>query len=111
MYHPFWESVKRLERCGFKVMALTCDGLAANRLLYKLHSPRKKELTYSVLNPYASPSRQLYFFSDPPHLMKTVRNAWANSKRKLEVSYCVMKAVLTGFNLRSMIRRFPGINW
>lgn len=85
MYSPFWESVKRLERCGFKVMGLTCDGLAANRLLYKLHVPHGEELVHSVVNPYASPSRQLYFFSDPPHLVKTVRNAWANGKRKLEV--------------------------
>lgn len=85
MFNPFWESVSRLERCGFKVMGLTCDGLSANRLLYKLHVPKGKKLVNSVTNPYASPSRPLFFFSDPPHLMKTVRNAWANYKRKLEV--------------------------
>ena len=32
-FEPFWEEVGRLELCGFKVMALTCDGLASNRRL------------------------------------------------------------------------------
>lgn len=69
-------------------MGLTCDGLAANRLLYKLHVPRRgDQVVHSVTNPYADPSRPLFFFSDTPHLMKTVRNAWANSKRKLEVKH------------------------
>ena len=30
MYDPVWEAISRLELCGFKVLALTCDGLAAN---------------------------------------------------------------------------------
>ena len=37
MFHPFWDAVCRLERCGFKVLGLTCDGLAANRRLFQLH--------------------------------------------------------------------------
>ena len=32
-HDPYWEVVRRLELCGFKVMALVCDGLAANRKL------------------------------------------------------------------------------
>ncbi len=43
MFEPFWEAVGRLELCGFKVLALTCDdGLAANRRLFKLHKPGSK---------------------------------------------------------------------
>ena len=26
MFEPFWEAVERLERCGFRVMGLMCDG-------------------------------------------------------------------------------------
>ena len=37
MYDPFWESVSRLEWCGFCVLALVSDGLAANRRLLKIH--------------------------------------------------------------------------
>ena len=39
MYDIFWEAVGRLELMGFKVMALTCDGLSANRRLFRLHNP------------------------------------------------------------------------
>lgn len=86
MYDPFWEAVSRLELCGFKVLALTCDGLAANRRLFQLHKPSSGSLIHKVANPYACDGRDLFFFSDPSHLVKTVRNAWASSKRRLWVS-------------------------
>lgn len=66
-------------------MGLVCDGLSVNRRFFKLHAPDDKELIYSVPNPYTSESRQFFFFSDPPHLIKTVRNAWENKKRHLQV--------------------------
>ena len=88
MFDPFWEAVSRLERLGLKVMGLCCDGLAANRRYFSLHSDKAK--AYKVVNPYAEENRSLYFFSDPPHLIKTVRNAWANPKRHLWVCHlCV----------------------
>lgn len=31
MCDPLWEAVGRLELCGFNVVGLMCDGLAANR--------------------------------------------------------------------------------
>lgn len=86
MYEVVWDTVGRLECCGFKVLALTCDGLAANRRLFALHHPDNCEFVYKVVNPYASDGRYLYFLSDPPHLIKTVRNAWCNSSRNLWVS-------------------------
>ena len=86
MYDPVWEAVSRLELCGFKVLALTCDGLAANRRLFRLHNPDAgADEVYKVPNPYAEDGRDLYFIADPPHLIKTVRNAWCNSKRQLWV--------------------------
>ena len=84
MFDPFWEAVSRLERLGFKVMGLSCDGLAANCRLFSLHS----DASYKVVNPFTDEDRFLYFFSDPPHLLKTVRNAWANPKRTLWVCSC-----------------------
>ena len=85
MYDLFWVAVGRLERCGFRVMALVSDGLAANRCLFRLHGTSRSELVYKVSNPY-SENRDLYFVSDPPHLIKMVRNAWFNKKRHLLVS-------------------------
>ena len=72
LYDPLWESVSRLERLGFKVMGLVCDGLTANRRLFKLHVPEGKELVYSVPNPYTIEKRLFFFLSDSPHLLKMV---------------------------------------
>ena len=86
MFDPVWEAVSRLERLGFRVLGLTCDGGSPNRRLWKLHS-EKEELIYKVPNLFASDGpRFLYFISDPPHLIKTIRNSFCNSKRKLWVS-------------------------
>ena len=86
MYDPLWEAVGRLELCGFNVMGLTCDGLAANRRFFRLHNPTsKRTIIYKVDNPYAEGKRPSYFISDPPHLMKTVRNCWASKSRHLWV--------------------------
>ena len=86
MFDPVWEAVWRLETLGFRVLGLTCDGGSPNRRLWKLHS-EKEELIYKVPNVFASDGpRFLYFISDPPHLIKTIRNSFCNSKRKLWVS-------------------------
>lgn len=83
LFDPVWEAISRLERIGFYVLALTCDGASPNRWLWKLHS-KGSEFTYKVPNPFASDSsRYLYFISDPPH---SIRNSFFNSKRKLWVS-------------------------
>ena len=87
LFPLFWEAVARLERYGVKVLGLTCDGLAANRRFFKLHNDSQgTELTYKVPNPYTDEPRPIYFMSDPPHLLKTVRNCWANKHRHLWVS-------------------------
>ena len=91
IFDPFWTAVSRLQGLGFKVMGLCCDGLAANRRLFSLHSDKPN--AYKIINPYAEDGRYLYFFSDPPHLMKTVRNAWANPKRHLWVCFQVLYKV------------------
>ena len=80
-----WEAVSCLELCGLKVLALTCDGLAATHRLFRLHNPAGDDLVHKVPNPYAKDGRDLYFLADPPYLIKTVRNAWFNSKRPLWV--------------------------
>lgn len=86
LFDPVWQAIGRLERLGFYVLALTCDGASPNRRFWKLHSQAKKgEMVYKVPNPFAA-DRQLYFISDPPHLLKTIRNCWHNPTRTLWVS-------------------------
>ena len=88
LYDLVWEAIYRLERVSVKVVALTADGASTNRLFFRLHNPdsARNEITYKVVNPHSSDGRSLFFFSDPPHLIKTVRNAWENKKRPLWVS-------------------------
>lgn len=75
-----WKAVQRLEAAGFKVIAVACDGASQNRKFFHMHSPsNSRETVYKTVNPYADESRPIFFFSDVPHLIKTVRNCWANS--------------------------------
>ncbi len=86
LFDPFWETVERLERYGLRVLAVTADGGSPNRRLFKIHSPApNSEIMYKVKNPFAD-DRSVLFFSDPPHLIKTVRNCLASTKRSLWVS-------------------------
>lgn len=78
LYDPFWEAVHRIETCGLKVLSATFDGCSVNRRLIKVHNP-KDGVLHKVVNPFAQDRRSLYFFADPPYLIKTVRNC-RNSK-------------------------------
>ena len=73
-----WDCVKRLESLGFYVMALTADGASCNRKFFRMHSS-KETLTYKTKNVFSRNGRPIFFISDVPHLIKTVRNCWANS--------------------------------
>lgn len=92
LYDIFWEAVQRLERCGFRVIACTCDGLSVNRAFFKLHDEGK--IVHKVKNPYAEDGRYIFLMSDPPHLIKTTRNCWYNKKRLLWVS-CMIYDLFT----------------
>lgn len=53
VFHVLWKAVGRLERYGFKVIGVTCDGLAANRRFIRLHAPRGNAgIVHKVKNPY-----------------------------------------------------------
>ena len=66
------------------MLGVTFDGASVNRRLIKIHLP-KEDFVHKVQNPYASDDRDLLFFSDPPHLMKTTRNCWQSKARYLWV--------------------------
>ena len=75
LYAPVWEVVEALEFNGLPVLSLTSDGASPNRRFYGLCSVEDK--THMTRNPFAD--RDLYFFCDLPHLMKTTRNCLSNS--------------------------------
>ena len=67
-------------------MGATFDGASVNRRLVKLHNYEKK-LVHKVTNPHSADRRDFFFFSDPPHLIKTTRNCWASKARSLWVCH------------------------
>ena len=88
IFDPFWEAVYRIERCILKVVGATFDGASPNRQFLKLHGitdPTKSAVLHKLSNPFADDGRMLFFFSDPPHLLKTTRNCWSSKARLLWV--------------------------
>eukprot|EP00112_Aurelia_sp_Birch-Aquarium-sp1_P016687 Seg3808.2 transcript_id=Seg3808.2/GoldUCD/mRNA.D3Y31 product="DNA transposase THAP9" pseudo=true protein_id=Seg3808.2/GoldUCD/D3Y31 len=89
LFAIFWKAVGILELTrALRVVAVTCDGAAANRKFYRMHSylldkidsDISCELTYKTLNVFANDhERYIYFFADPPHLVKTARNCLSKS--------------------------------
>ncbi len=73
-----WEVVRLVESTGLKVIAITADGAAPNRRFFCMHR-NGNGLTYKVKNIYAADERFIYFISDPPHLVKTIRNCFSHS--------------------------------
>ena len=76
-------------------MGVTMDGASPNRKLMRLHKDASDAtgIVYKVYNPFSEDKHHLYFISDPPHLVKTMRNCWY--KRRLWVSINAMRPVIT----------------
>ena len=80
------EATFRLERCGFKVMAQTLDGFSINRQYFSLMGINVSgvNVCYKTPNMCSEDSRNIFFFSDTPHLMKTTQNCFQNARRQLQ---------------------------
>ena len=65
------------------MLATTFDGASVNCRLVKLHDTSVE--VHKVRNVHASDGRDLFFFSDHPHLLKTTRNCWSSKSRTLWV--------------------------
>ncbi|CAC5369285.1 THAP9 [Mytilus coruscus] len=80
LYPIIWKAVSLVECVAkLKVLFCTCDGASANRRFFQLHKiDNSEEPVYFTINPHDN-SRNLYFISDVPHLIKTARNCFSNS--------------------------------
>lgn len=76
--------MEQIERCQLKVIAATADGSSVNRKLFNLHR-NGKHMVHKVANPFASGDQEIFFFSDPPHMLKTTRNCMASPAGNLWV--------------------------
>ena len=87
LFPLFWKEVGILEdKCGVKVVGVTSDGASANRSMYRVHlnvthveDISDVDVVYHTRNVMAEEERSIYFFSDPPHLLKIARNCLRNS--------------------------------
>ena len=108
MFEPFWDAVCHLERCSFKVLALTYDDLSVNRRLFQLHKPGET-LTHTTLNLHADDVRYIFLFLDPT---SSTRNAWGNKCRNLWVSTIMTICMSSNFTIHSaMGSPFCGPIW
>lgn len=81
LFSTVWKVVGALEKVGVNVIALICDGHPANRSFFNKHVPVTKvpsKVVFDTIN-LCAPSRVMYFFSDLPHLLKSVRNNFTAS--------------------------------
>ena len=76
-----WEAIRRVETIGLKVIFITADGASSNRKFFRMHKgPADTSPVYKTVNRYSGSARRpIFFFSDPPHLIKTARNCWSHS--------------------------------
>ena len=79
----FWEAVFILEKtCNLWVIATTSDGASTNRRFYRMHKDldgnSQSDVCYQTINLYGK-KRFIYFITDPPHLVNTVRNCLHHS--------------------------------
>ena len=89
LFPVIWKVFEALELHDLPVVSLTSDGASSNHRFYRLCQPTGAPDRISYKNPFAD--RDIYFFSDVPHLLKTARNSLSNSgahlhSRNLQVS-------------------------
>lgn len=98
LYPIVWEAIRLLEADGVKVLCITADGASPNRKFFKMHKTPDVSFPHKAKNPYAKEERWVFFISDPPHLIKTVRNCWSHSGvygtrhmevNKVECLFCI----------------------
>lgn len=72
----FWEGVSLLHSNNFEVLLVCCDGAAANRAFMKMNT-NSGDATSVGYNYFSR--RPLFMLSDPPHLIKKLRNNLSSS--------------------------------
>ncbi|XP_078339128.1 uncharacterized protein LOC111100775 [Crassostrea virginica] len=79
LYPIVWKAISILEvTVKVKVLFCTCDGASANRRFFKLHAREGDNFIHKTINPHDT-TREIFFISDVPHLLKTARNCFSNS--------------------------------
>jgi len=77
VFAALWDTVAWLARHGFQTHSVCSDAASTN---VKAFDAMVDDLvdTPFVHNPFSG--KPLYFFPDPPHMLKSIRNAWYHSR-------------------------------
>ena len=78
-------------------MTITCDGASDNRKMFAMFNS-DADLSYKIVNVYTKDRDEIFFISDPPHLLKTIRNCFARGK--LWVCILSMKIIAMSYVTR-----------
>ena len=87
MSEMFWTGVRALHDHGFQVLLACRDGASYNRTFFHMNAA---DVNWKADNPWSQ--EPIFFFSDPPHLFKKLRNQLFNSgsegrhTRKMEIA-------------------------
>ena len=73
------QAIKHLSRLGLHVITITCDGASDNRRMFAMFN-EKATLSYKTVNIFSANKSEVFFISDPPHLIKTIQNCFARGK-------------------------------
>ena len=110
-----WRAIRMLALIGLQVISVVADGASNNRRFFRMHKISKFQcsgITYKAPN-ITNPGSFVYFIADPPHLIKTVRNAWYNSQangtRSLVVCTCNCVVLCLHISYRIKERKLSGL--
>ena len=77
-----WDVIEACELADVKIIVIVGDGHGTNHAFFNMHTPLHPALpsgvVYQTLNVFAV-DRPIFFFTDLPHVLKTIRNCFANS--------------------------------
>ena len=80
LYPIIWQTIRIIHtHAQLNALFICCDGASPNRKFFSLHSENHNSTLHKILNPCSIDGDYLYFISDPPHILKTARNCFANS--------------------------------
>ena len=74
MFPLLWKVISRLTRFGCCILGITCDGSSPNRKLFQLHRGKQESnaILHKTENVFSKDHKDILFFVDPPHLLKTI---------------------------------------
>jgi len=99
-----------LEKAGAIIDGVVSDGATTNRKLWLrlgINGEKGKYITNAFQHPLESKSR-IYMLSDPPHLIKNVRNRFYN-KKALRVNHLINTTLAIYLFTKSYIYYFVGV--